>query len=265
MTQRSRKLILDTQFMPEWALENKLCGDAFIRRLALKNKRITLPNKLGVGLSYKKIDFNNGVVKPLVGAGSKCVYVVDKTGTVYDVKRSCFLKGTIKDILKKDIESGVINEDKWIVEEKVGSNSYPANDYKFYCFYGKILLVLEVYRHPRVMHCWYNSEGDVVDTGKYEGKLFEGEDFPFGILEEVKIISKSILAPFMRIDYITDGDYCYFNEFTPRPGQYEKFNDIYDNKLGEEFMEAEGRLYKDLLNGKSFEDFKSVYNNSLCK
>jgi hypothetical protein len=51
--------------------------------------------------------------------------------------------------------------------------------------------------------------------------------------------------PFMRIDTLLGEDDLVFGEFTPRPGQFHRFN-------------AEWRLREDLLEGKRFDAYTAV-------
>lgn len=58
---------------------------------------------------------------------------------------------------------------------KTRNNSRLARDLKFYGFYGKVALILEIVRFPERKYCWWTAHGERVRTGKYDKKLFEGE------------------------------------------------------------------------------------------
>ncbi len=63
--------------------------------------------------------------------------------------------------------------------------------------------------------------------------------------EEVKMaeqISKKIPAPFIRIDFLRGEDGLVFGEFTPKPGNYDEFDDETDRILGDYFLKAETKL-----------------------
>lgn len=59
----------------------------------------------------------------------------------------------------------------------------------------------------------------------------------------------------MRIDFLAAKSGLYFCEFTPRPGDFEKFNDATDEMLGTLYLDAELRLVNDLVFGKRFTEF----------
>ena len=62
-------------------------------------------------------------------------------------------------------------------------------------------------------------------------------------------------VPYMRIDFLR-GEYRFaFGEFTPRPGDFEGFNEATDRMLGELYLDAETRLHADLLDGRRFPVF----------
>jgi TupA-like ATPgrasp len=61
--------------------------------------------------------------------------------------------------------------------------------------------------------------------------------------------------PFLRIDFLRGEDRFAFGEFRLRPGDFETFNDATDRRLGELYLDAEARLYADLLAGRQFPVF----------
>ena len=148
-----------------------------------------------------------------------------------------------------------VGKDEWIVEELITKNDKGCivpHDLKFYCFYGKVALIMEVCRYPKQMFCFWTNNGDIVFTGKYANKFFTGKGFTQDQLELATSISLEIPAPFVRIDFLVAKDGLFFGEFTPRPGGYEMFNNKFDKMLGDFFIEAEERLICDLFNGKKF-------------
>ncbi len=63
--------------------------------------------------------------------------------------------------MEKDLETGAVDRDEWMIEELIYENrreKVPARDVKFYCFYGKVGIILEIVREPEVRHCWWNAE-----------------------------------------------------------------------------------------------------------
>jgi hypothetical protein len=52
-----------------------------------------------------------------------------------------------------------------------------------------------------------------------------------------------------------------FGEFAPKPGNYDEFDDETDQWLGDYYLQAEGRLTNDLINGKEFRHYKYIQQN----
>jgi hypothetical protein len=147
---------------------------------------------------------------------------------------------------------------RWMVEEMILENSsklVPARDFKFYCFYGEILLMQESRRLPSLEVAFWNDQNEPTRTGRYEDSEFEGMGINPDHREIVSRISREIPFPFMRIDMLNGGDEIVFGEFTPRPGHFEQFNDYWDRRMGEAWAVAESRITEDLLAGKQFTAF----------
>jgi hypothetical protein len=200
------------------------------------------------------------VVKPARGAGSAGVFVVRADADVIEVEKAKPLGGLagMARRLEELLASGRVGQDSWRVEDIVGDGSGPAGDLKFYSFYGKVSLVLEIERVPRTRHCWWGADGVPVSTGKYEDSAFQGAGFTPEQRRLVEGISARLPVPFMRIDFLRGRDGLMFGEFTPRPGQFHLFAPATDRRLGTDFLRAEGRLVHDLLAGKRFPEFEAI-------
>lgn len=150
--------------------------------------------------------------------------------------------------------------DAWIIEELVsGEADLPAHDLKFYCFYGHAPLCLEIRRNgPDPEYCWWDRSGTRTVTGKYDDHLFVGEPLPEAWFREAERISLEIPAPFMRIDFLRAPDQMWLGEFTPRPGAFQNFDITHDRSLGQEYVRAQVRLQRDLMQGKAFEAFNAL-------
>lgn len=146
---------------------------------------------------------------------------------------------------------------KWFVEDLVVRNSAPANDVKFFSFYGDIVLILEMRRQGKIEYCFYNPDNSIPETG-LQRTFFEGEGVTEADLELVRRISSEIPYPFVRIDMLRSDNGLVFGEFTPRIGGYDEFDPVWDRKLGESWARAESRLLDDHLSGKSFEAFTAA-------
>src|SRR5699024_9176705 len=132
----------------------------------------------------------------------------------------------------------------------------PARYLNFYSLYGKVGLILEIVRDPEIRHTWWTRDGKRIGTGKYDATLFAGQGVTESEIEQVERLSNAIPAPFMRIDFLQSESGLVFGEFTPKPGNYDDFDKATDAWLGDYFVQAEGRLINDLLNGKKFTEYK---------
>src|SRR5690625_8052239 len=107
--------------------------------------------------------------------------------------------------MKQDVVSKEVEQDHWMIESIIYENKKAkeaARDVKFYCFYGKVGLVLEIIRYPETRQCWWSASMERMVTGKYDESLFHG----LGVTEEemkmVQDLSAHIPAPFIRIDFL---------------------------------------------------------------
>ncbi|MGP9659837.1 ATP-grasp fold amidoligase family protein [Halomonas sp. AOP31-B1-25] len=235
-------------YCPEWVLNKKEVAAKYVEKLG-----VSVPEIYGIFTTNELPDMDEVVLKPLRGAGSNGVFVI-QGGVSFEVKSKKIYKGR-HELLGRVKELGI---SKWILEEYIKPETSalcaPPVDLKFYSFYGKVGVVLEVIRHPENKYCFYGSSGEVVNVGQYENSLFVGNGFSQEDLEVVKKISSSIPAPFCRIDLLKGKDKTVFGEITPRPGSYENFNEEVDYLLGVEFLRAEERLLNDFLCGKRFNE-----------
>ncbi|MCR6094935.1 teichuronopeptide biosynthesis [Salipaludibacillus agaradhaerens] len=255
LTMRLRRYQLGEK-LPEWQLDDKQKAVNFAKKYGFK-----VSESLGTYSLNSLPEKKCVAIKPKNGAGSRGVYLVISENKIIDVKRSQQLvnKLELRERMNQDLEMEWVGQDEWIMEpiyfyEK--ETKEPARDLKFYCFYGKVKLILEVNRYPEVRYCWWTAEGDRISTGKYENQLMDGDGFPLGFIKQVEDLSQRIPAPFCRIDFLKSEGEIIFGEVTPKPGNYDKFNDKIDNYLGESYLEAEGRLMTDLLKGKTFPEFQ---------
>src|SRR5699024_2642345 len=113
------------------------------------------------------------VIKPADGAGARGVYIIHDESDIIDVKQSKSIKGynELYESMKDDLASGAVANDAWLIESIVYENSMDrmtGRDLKFYCFYGKVGLILEIIRYPEIRHCWWTRDFKRVTTGKYD-------------------------------------------------------------------------------------------------
>lgn len=205
------------------------------------------------------------VIKPIRSTGSLGVYLYFDEKNIFSARDGIYLSSWKE--LKEDVnkildkwKSGQwtgFTKDEWMVEELIldeKESTTPPSDLKFYVFYGEVQIVLETTRLHKGF-CFWDADRNMIDTGKNGKGMYEGKGFTQEQLEIVKKASLRIPTPYLRMDMLNGHDGIVFGEATPRPGQYERFNDEYDQLLGEAYRRAEARLNHDLLNGKKFEEF----------
>lgn len=242
-----------TGFLPEYVLDDKQTAYEFMDRLKIRR-----PWTEGRTYRAEALPFEvSTVIKPADGAGARGVYLIHDFNDIIDLKRARALDGKEALIasMKADIESGWVEADDWMMEELImedRENKIPGSDIKFYCFYGKVGLILEINRYPELKYCWWTADGRRVHTGKYDNEPFNGEGVTKEEIEMAAKISEEIPAPFIRIDFLRSEDGLIFGEFTPKPGNYDDFDVETDQWMGDYFLEAEGRLTYDLINHKTF-------------
>ncbi|WP_053070804.1 ATP-grasp fold amidoligase family protein [Halomonas sp. PR-M31] len=236
----------------EWNLNNKVRGAKYVAALG-----INTPKQLGVFDTDAVKGMNGVLIKPAEGANAVNVFHLED-GIVLDLKNKKYINSLEE--FHSILDSSKTK--KWVVEEYISDGfeaGAPARDIKFYCFYGKVALALEVLRYPEVKYCWWNRESEKIDTGLYAESALEGVGFDEEEAKNAELISETIPAPFVRIDFLKGKKKTLFGEFTPRPGNFEQFNDEFDFILGKEFLLAEDRLQNDLFKGKSFQFFKNFF------
>lgn len=256
-----QKQLNDT--LPEWPLDDKRIAYNFAEQLGVNIPYVddnlyqleTIPHKEGI------------VIKPADGAGSRGVYLVHKHDDIFDVKNSRVLYSwdQLIDRMTDDLHTGAVDKDSWMIEELIYENwleKIPARDIKFYCFYGKVGIILEITRDPEVRQCWWTADGKRIATGKYDETLFKGVGVTLEELDMVKQLSAKVPAPFIRIDFLKGENGLVFGEFTPKPGNYDEFNEPTDQWLGDYFLDAQGRLINDLLNGKQFDEYMRLIKDA---
>lgn len=258
LTARMRKLQLAGS-LPEMVLDDKKIAYQFMQML-----HIRVPEMDEHIYKLSEIDEReNIVIKPVDGAGARGVYLVYQNDDIIDIREAKAVPNfaVLRRNMERDLEAGRVEEDAWLVEELIAENyetRIPARDVKFYCFYGKVGIVLEIIRYPELKYCWWTANGERVSTGKYEYSSFKGKGISAEEIKMAEEISREVPAPFVRIDFLRGKDELVFGEFTPKPGNYDDFDLPTDKWLGDFYLEAEARLEEDLLNGKDFHIYKQL-------
>jgi hypothetical protein len=258
---RERKRRLAQESLPERVLNNKLDAYKFVDMLGIRRPRLISGKARHDALPA---ELNNLVIKPLSGKSSQGVYAAFNENAIQKIKTAEMFSGrdTLITRLKEDMAAGINREDRWIIEELITEEGNPlsaARDLKFYCFYGRVELVIEIVRDPATRYCFWDKEGKLKDVGGLEDQRFVGRGFTPEMLEKAERMSAEIPAPFMRIDFHATGSEMIFCEFTPTSGGIWDYGRETDQFLGERYLEAEARLLSDLLRGKRFTVYNSLY------
>ncbi len=254
-----------------WLLDRKINAYKFADRIGLRRPK----NNLKI-YKLSEIEEKNEpvVIKPVHSTGSMGVYLVFNKNTILSAKEGIYLNSwsELMEDASRKLATGKagkspllksLSRDEWMVEELIvgedGDNT-PASDLKFYCFYGEVIIVSESNPAFHKKFCYWDVDMNLVETGRYQKKFYaHGKGFTKEDLEIAIKTSLEIPAPFIRLDMLKGQQGLVFCEATPRPGNFHLFNKEYDRKFGEAYRRAERRILKDLLNGKKFEAFTSVF------
>ncbi|MDE0490140.1 ATP-grasp fold amidoligase family protein [Psychrobacter sp. A3] len=209
---------------------------------------------------FDDIEFSDYIViKPSFGSSSRNVFLYFNSESIVEVKTNqtfTSLEAFKAEIARRQIQG------LWQTETLIlNNNGKAAHDIKVYAYYGKIGAVLEIKRTDKAYQCWYNAEGEILESERRSQPWFEGTGFESQVIEYAKKISLNIPAPFMRIDFYKGANGYYLGELTPHPGRYfPEYSPELDKQLGKFFCEAEARLFRDLLDQKHFDRYSEFYN-----
>jgi hypothetical protein len=209
------------------------------------------------------------VVKPAWEDGGKAVHGLVPEGQgfvdLFDKRKAYVSVAAFHDRLKNEITKKFIKRDEWNVEELVVPASgrvEDARDIKFFTFYGKVGYVLQVDRWSRdtPLRTMFTTRGEPVHASAvYPRPTVSVEPaFTKTDIEMAAEISKKIPWPGVRIDFLTSSRGLVFGEFTLNPGAYGGFYDESDLFLGRAWANAAGRLYDDLISGKTFPEYNAM-------
>ncbi|MCL5255753.1 MAG: hypothetical protein M1363_06470 [Gammaproteobacteria bacterium] len=228
----------------EWFLNNKRSAYEFIDKM-----KVSRPALYADGVQAEAIEFRpQSVIKPLSGAAATGIFLIIDETQIVEVKsgRRLGSYAELRDAMQGLLADRSVAKDQWLHEELIadvnGDQVIPARDLKFYCFYGKVAMILEVNRDNGAKYCEWLPDGTRAETGRYTEVKFDGAGFTAAQMKQVESLSRKIPVPFIRIDFLATEQRFVFGEFTPRPGQFHTFNDEFDLYLGRYYLAAEARL-----------------------
>ena len=256
---RQRQLTMsEGHDLPEWILNSKTPGNEFADLLGL-HRPWRSPNAVSLDEAVPRPGM---VLKPLGGGGARGVFAYEDDDTILEIGtgRTYNSIEKVRSRARELLEAGTIPSDAWVLEEVVLGQGRAglARDLKFYTFYGRVGLALEIDRFPAPQHCWWTREGEAVDVGKYRDTSFAGTGPTPEDIALAEWVSAQIPAPFIRIDFLVGHSGALFGEFTARPGGLHQFRRDVDRWLGDEFQRAQVRLEADLAAQQTFEQFARV-------
>jgi len=241
---------------PVWRLDHKATGYKFADLLGVRRPATDLTIR-----PIAEIEPNPPVVvKPVRSTGARGVFLVYDHDRIVDVRTGDELRSWGELVDRARALMAVTTRrtpDQWITEELILDEGKPAHDLKFFAFYGRVLFVLEIERLPVFRRVFWTADGEMVETGKTNTLL----DGAFGVSKDQVVLAERISAeipsPFCRIDMLRSGPRgALVGEFTPRPGQFEEFNEATDRLLAEEWVRAERRRLDETLAGRRFGVFE---------
>lgn len=231
-----------------YSIDDKLEGAKFAKKL-----NVTVPTIVSGPVKIQDIKFplhGKYVLKPVYSTNSNGITLLEfKEGKIFYL-----LTGEAVPA-KKLIEDGLSVcankkfKNTWILESfaaPLSSDISRPDDFKIYAFFGTVGIILHKRNHhdgPK--YRWYDSNWNIIDTGKYNDALDRNllpPPYKLEILEQAIRLSKNINKPFMRIDFLGAEGGPVFGEFTPHPGGYDRFSTEFDLFLGRCWEEAEVEL-----------------------
>lgn len=226
---------------------------------------VPTPKTLSLNQTASEVSVEaNTVIKPITGAASKGVFIVDSKCKVRSVYTGKAYESFLEGVNKEYAGTHLATEPVWLTETLIGNPDAPARDIKVFCFYGQPGLIEEIHRNssPRGKneYCFYYPSGEKVHVDSNRAR-YDGSGFPASALEYASRISEESPVPFLRVDFLESEGTLALGEITPQPGgtYAGQIHDHIDRELGELFLEAEARLIIDLLNGKKFDTYFECY------
>ncbi|WP_051154783.1 ATP-grasp fold amidoligase family protein [Ruania albidiflava] len=254
---------LDGVLRPTWRLDTKNSAYNFVDAIGVRRPR---SDKSRYSLADAPKD-SPGVLKATRSTGSRGCYLIYSEDHIVHVRDGQTFEsiGEMTQHAHKlmNAQRNPVR-DNWMWEELIledVANRIPARDLKFYAFYGEVVIVRESVRTgAETKVAYWDADTQQRDMGHPQDFDFPRLGFTPDEASLVSDISLQIPHPYARIDMLKSEDGLVVGEFTPRPGNFDEFNDDWDRILGEAWVRAESRLMADLLCGKSFQPFLEATN-----
>ena len=238
-------------------------------RFFAKNLNVPVPEIYGDNYQIESIPIiPETIVKPYSGCAANGVFYVNCNLQICSVNSGKYYTSVYEGVNSEVIaKSKRVSFDRWVVEQAILNDAGRiAHNLKVFSFYGKVGLFLETAfpggdGEGKIKKSAYDESGNDVEL-RFNGTGLSGTGIPKQAYDYSNLISLASPVPFLRIDFLWGSDDLYLGEITPHPGSIYKdgvMTPELDLVLGKLFIEAEARLFKDLLQGKSFDHYREIY------
>jgi len=151
--------------------------------------------------------------------------------------------------------------DAWVLEELLlpaGGAIAPVDDVKFFCFGGRVELIVHLWRFPHrpwKQANWYHRDWTPVTEPVRRSKPDPHHDHPpppsgDRLLEIAERAASRLCYPFIRIDLYDTSRGVVLGEFTPGPGGRYDLTPAWDDRFSQRWHEAAADLVDDLRSGR---------------
>ena len=240
---------------PVWDINDKLSAYEWVDRLGVRR-----PVVHGQFSDIGAVDWSSlpdrCVLKPVSGAGSLGVHLLERRGTAWQELRAA------RSVTPEQVRTAVRNlaeENKVsaqvIVEELVDDPQRPGAapvDWKFYTFFGHVSIVqARAHVHGtdgrgRVNVKIFDTSWRDLGSDSYLGSAYDASIPPprngAALMSMAARISAAVPRAFLRVDLYEDEEGPVFGEITPYPGGGQRFRRDIDRMLGACWEESEARL-----------------------
>lgn len=228
---------------------------------------LPIPKVLQDRVTFESLQMQPGtIVKPEEGSTSIGVYLVEADESLRSVSSGRQYPSLEKALYSETGTPERLLDGRWISEKAIMHDEGDlAHDFKIFTFYGRPALIQEIRRNVFTPtppeHCFYNPEGEIIDTGS-PNPSFRGAGFNANLLLMAKDVSINTPLPFVRVDFLDNYETAALGEITPLPGgvYLGRFSPQLDFSLGLEYVEAQARLFKDMFEGKQFTKYTRSYH-----
>jgi hypothetical protein len=234
-------------FGPVWAWETKTGGKALAATAGVASPRTLVQPGPLTGIDFSGLP-QRFVLKPDWGTNARGVFVLERKGDLaFEQLSGMSLRWTEfgEHVAIVAREAG-FQTDNLLVEEAICEPDDSPIDWKFYCFYGTVGLIMQIRRGARGKEFkFYDTRWSPLGRIRQSvsvDKHLPPPSNPDGLLATARELSRCLATPFVRVDLYEYGGKVYFGEFTASPGGTQLYTAEVDRSLGEHWDRAAARL-----------------------